>query len=155
MRSGCTCVSRSAIGVAPVYRCDHARRLLTMDAKEEAAVDFRSISVQEFSRYFAARNPDPRDDGPHRRSNSEYRISLCNEQATYTVIAREYSSTTQLTRRFGICFRPTNYHSDRCARLCKCRNASFPKRDYGQRDGDYRQHDFGVDIHIALPFLAS
>ena len=102
---------------------------------------------------FRCPQPDPRDDGPHRRSNSEYRISLCNEQATYTVIAREYSSTTQLTRRFGICFRSTNYDSDRCARLCKCRNASFSKRDYGQCDGNYGQHDFGVDVHIALPFL--
>jgi hypothetical protein len=50
--------------------------------------------------------------------------------------------------------RPTNYHSDRCARLCKRRKASVSKRDYGQCDRDYGQHDFGVDIHIALPFLA-
>ena len=114
-------------------------------------MDFRSISVQDV--------PDIRFRNPIRKTmvssglESEYRISLCNEQAPYAVIAREYSSTTQLTRRFGICFRSTNYHSDRCARLCKCWNANFSKRDYGQCDRDYGQHDFGVDVHRALPFF--
>jgi len=93
-----------------------------MDAKEEAAVDFRSISLQDF------RFPQP--DGPRGRSKSGYRISLCNEQATDTLIASEYSSTTELTS-VGICFCSTNYHSDKSARLCKCWNASFSKRDYG------------------------
>jgi hypothetical protein len=114
--------------VAIVAEVDIDRHAHSRHAKsEEDEVD---DSKSKFTRVATMISMRPASSSTTNSNESEYPISLCNEQATDTLIAREYSSTTELTS-VGICFRSTDYHSDRCARLCKCWNASFSKRDYG------------------------
>jgi hypothetical protein len=116
------------------------RRLFSMDAKDGRPRIFEASGFKTPL--------------PARRWASNFGISeiIAQEQATETVIIREYASTTQLAIGSWICFGSTNEYSG--IRLCKRWNASFSKRDYGQRDGDYGRHYFGVDIHIALLSLA-
>jgi hypothetical protein len=75
---------------------------------------------------------------------------LGNNQATDTAFIGKYASTAQLTIGSGIRFSATKYYSGKSARLCNSGTTSVSKRDYGQCDRDYGQHDFGVAVHITL-----